>query len=47
MVVDLGSGGELDVLLAAGKVGSAGKAIGIDMAQEMIDLARRNAAKSG
>jgi len=47
VVVDLGSGGGLDVLLAARKVGPAGKAIGIDMTQEMIDLARRNAAKSG
>ncbi len=47
VVVDLGSGGGLDVLLAARKVGPAGKAIGIDMTQEMIDLARCNAAKSG
>jgi SAM-dependent methyltransferase len=47
VVVDLGSGGGLDVLLAARKVGPTGKAIGIDMTQEMIDLARRNAAKSG
>ena len=46
-VVDLGSGGGLDVLLAARKVGPTGKAIGIDMTPEMIDLARRNAAKSG
>jgi SAM-dependent methyltransferase len=46
-VVDLGSGGGLDVLLAARKVGPTGRAIGIDMTQEMIDLARRNAAKSG
>lgn len=44
-VVDLGSGGGLDVFLAAGKVGSSGRAIGIDMTPEMIDLARRNAAK--
>ncbi len=47
VVVDLGSGGGLDVLLAARKVGPSGKAIGIDMTDEMIDLARRNAAKSG
>ena len=47
VVVDLGCGGGLDVLLAARKVGPTGKAIGIDMTQEMIDLARRNAAKSG
>jgi arsenite methyltransferase len=44
-VVDLGSGGGLDVFLAAQKVGPTGKAIGIDMTQEMLDLARRNAAK--
>jgi len=44
-VVDLGSGGGLDVFLAAAKVGPTGKAIGIDMTQEMIDLARRNAAR--
>lgn len=46
VVVDLGCGGGLDVLLAAGKVGPAGKAIGIDMTPEMIELARRNAARS-
>src|SRR6476469_10725682 len=46
-VVDLGSGGGLDVVLAARKVGPTGKAIGIDMTKEMIDLARRHAAKSG
>jgi SAM-dependent methyltransferase len=44
-VVDLGSGGGLDVFLAAQKVGASGKAIGIDMTPEMIDLARRNAAR--
>src|SRR5690348_17860859 len=38
VVVDLGSGGGLDVLLAARKVGPAGKAIGIDMTREMVDL---------
>ena len=43
VVVDLGSGGGLDVFLAAQKVGPAGKAIGIDMTQDMIDLARENA----
>jgi arsenite methyltransferase len=47
VVVDLGSGGGLDVFLAARKVGPAGRAIGIDMTQEMIDLARRNAVKAG
>ncbi len=45
VVVDLGCGGGLDVLLAAPKVGPTGKAIGIDMSQEMLDLARRNAAR--
>jgi arsenite methyltransferase len=47
VVVDLGSGGGLDVLLAARQVGPTGKAIGIDMTDEMIELARRNAARSG
>jgi ubiquinone/menaquinone biosynthesis C-methylase UbiE len=46
-VVDLGCGGGLDVLLAAPKVGPAGKAIGIDMTPDMIDRARRNAARQG
>ncbi len=44
-VVDLGSGGGLDAFLAAQKVGASGKAIGIDMTPEMIELARRNAAQ--
>ena len=44
-VVDLGSGGGLDVFLAAQQVGASGKAIGIDMTPEMINLARRNAAQ--
>ena len=43
-VVDLGSGGGLDVFLAADKVGPTGKAIGIDMTDEMLELAQRNAA---
>ena len=46
-VVDLGSGGGLDVFLAARKVGPTGKAIGIDMTPAMLELARRNAEKSG
>src|SRR6201994_2138680 len=46
-VVDLGCGGGRDVLLAAKKVGPAGKAIGIDMTPPMLDLARQNAAKAG
>lgn len=47
VVVDLGSGGGLDVFLAANKVGPTGKAIGIDMTPEMIERARSNAAKQG
>lgn len=47
VVVDLGCGGGLDVLLAAPKVGPAGKAIGIDMSPEMVALARRNACQGG
>jgi SAM-dependent methyltransferase len=47
VVVDLGSGGGLDVFLAAKKVGPTGRAIGIDMTQEMIDRARANAATGG
>jgi SAM-dependent methyltransferase len=46
-VVDLGCGGGLDVFLAAKKVGPTGRAIGIDMTPQMLDLARRNAAQSG
>src|SRR3954465_7287635 len=46
-VVDLGSGGGLDVFLAARKVGPTGRAIGIDMTPEMLDLARQNAEKAG
>ncbi len=45
VVVDLGSGGGLDVFLAAQKVGAQGRAIGIDMTPEMIELAQRNAAQ--
>lgn len=44
-VVDLGSGGGLDVFLAAQRVGPTGQAIGIDMTEEMIALARENAKK--
>jgi arsenite methyltransferase len=47
VVVDLGSGGGLDVFLAAAKVGPTGKAIGIDMTPDMLALARANAAKAG
>src|ERR1041384_6573083 len=45
-VVDLGSGGGLDVFLAAAKVGPTGRAIGIDMTPIMMELARRNATKA-
>ncbi|KAL2820933.1 S-adenosyl-L-methionine-dependent methyltransferase [Aspergillus cavernicola] len=45
-VVDLGSGGGIDVILAARKVGPDGRAIGIDMTNEMINLATRNAKKT-
>ena len=46
-VVDLGSGGGLDVFLAALRVGPTGRAIGIDMTPDMVALARRNADKAG
>lgn len=47
VVVDLGSGGGLDVFLAAKKVGPRGRAIGIDMTPAMIERARSNAASGG
>src|SRR6187401_941647 len=47
VVVDLGSGGGLDVFLAARKVGPTGKAIGIDMTPEMLERARANAERQG
>jgi ubiquinone/menaquinone biosynthesis C-methylase UbiE len=47
VVLDLGSGAGLDLILAARKVGPTGKAIGLDMTQEMVDAANRNIAKSG
>jgi ubiquinone/menaquinone biosynthesis C-methylase UbiE len=47
VVVDLGSGGGIDVLLASLKVGPGGKAIGIDMTPEMVERARANAVKFG
>ncbi|MGO8906936.1 MAG: arsenite methyltransferase [Solirubrobacteraceae bacterium] len=46
-VLDLGSGGGIDVLLSARRVGPTGKAHGLDMTDEMLDLARANAAKAG
>ena len=46
-VLDLGSGGGIDVLLSARRVGPTGKAYGLDMTDEMLTLARDNQAKSG
>jgi arsenite methyltransferase len=46
-VLDLGSGGGIDVLLSARRVGESGRAIGLDMTDEMLDLARRNARQAG
>jgi arsenite methyltransferase len=46
-VLDLGSGGGIDVLLSAKRVGPTGKAYGVDMTEEMLHLARRNAAGAG
>ena len=46
-VLDLGSGGGIDVLLSAKRVGPTGKAYGVDMTEEMLALARRNAAQAG
>lgn len=46
-VVDLGSGAGLDVLLSARRVGPAGRAIGLDSTDEMLELARRNADEAG
>jgi SAM-dependent methyltransferase len=46
-VLDLGSGGGIDVLLSARRVGPAGKAYGVDMTDEMLELARRNQGDAG
>ena len=46
-VLDLGSGGGIDVLLSAARVGPTGFAYGVDMTPEMLELARRNAAQAG
>jgi arsenite methyltransferase len=46
-VLDLGSGGGIDVLLSAKRVGPSGKAYGLDMTEEMLALARANAAEAG
>ena len=45
-VLDLGSGGGIDVILSARRVGPTGRAIGVDMTDEMLALARRNAAEA-
>jgi arsenite methyltransferase len=47
VVLDLGSGGGIDVLLSARRVGPAGKAYGLDMTDEMLELARKNQARAG
>ena len=47
VVLDLGSGGGIDVLLSAQRVGSSGKAYGLDMTDEMLELARANQQKAG
>src|SRR5215204_1101421 len=46
-VLDLGSGGGIDVLLSARRVAPGGKAYGLDMTDEMLELARRNQAEAG
>ena len=46
-VLDLGSGGGIDVLLSAKRVGPGGKAYGLDMTDEMLSLARENQRKAG
>src|SRR5216683_2851963 len=47
VVLDLGSGGGIDVLLSARRVGPAGRAFGLDMTEEMLSLARASAARAG
>jgi arsenite methyltransferase len=47
IVLDLGSGGGIDVLLSARRVGPSGFAYGLDMTDEMLELARRNATEAG
>jgi arsenite methyltransferase len=46
-VLDLGSGAGADVLISAGRVGPTGRAIGLDMTEEMLSLARANAVQAG
>src|SRR5690242_9082026 len=47
VVLDLGSGGGIDVILSAKRVGPTGRAYGLDMTDEMLSLAQRNAAEAG
>jgi SAM-dependent methyltransferase len=47
IVLDLGSGGGIDVLLSANRVGPTGKAYGLDMTPEMLELSRANAERAG
>src|SRR4051812_43382641 len=46
VVLDLGSGGGIDVLLSARRVGPTGRAYGVDMTDDMLELARRNATEA-
>ena len=46
-MLDLGSGAGADVLISARRVGPTGRAIGLDMTDEMLELARANAARAG
>ena len=46
-VLDLGSGAGLDLLISSGRVGAAGRVIGLDMTPDMVGLARRNTAAAG
>ena len=47
VIVDIGSGGGIDIFLSANKVKDSGKVIGIDMTDEMLEKARNNAARGG
>src|SRR4051794_17814685 len=47
VVLDLGSGGGIDVLISARRVGATGKAYGLDMTDEMLELARQNQRRAG
>ena len=47
VVIDLGSGAGIDVFLSANKVGKSGKVIGVDMTDEMLEKARKNAKHNG